>query len=442
MEKGIFKRADIRGFYPSEINENVAAKIGFCTAKMTTGKKVLLGLDRRDNSQKLAQALVFGLNQTGKEIDSLGQIPIEVFYFVVGKNDFDLGIYITGSHCEWRESGFKIVEKNTIPFATDGKLDELKKIFLKTDFQYQNTRSVDLQTINALPLYKDFISSQIDINNLRGKIQFISLGGIAEELIKTIFQDSNLNLKIQSLFQEDLNNLPPNPLLKEIQVLLKDQFDQTVDLIAVTDGDGDRAIFFDPQTKDMIFPDFIAAILAQSILSQEKGPIVFDCSKKMALAKIAKNLGIEFFQTKVGYPFVKSKMREMGAVFGGEVSGHYFYPHNFYSESSILTIGLVLQYLNNNNLSLSNAVAELKKEIFSLPQENLQNIDFEKTKENLLKEFSEAKSSFLDGLILETENWYLNIRPSQNEPLVRLNLETNSEKTLEDIYQRVKKQLI
>ena len=226
----------------------------------------------------------------------------------------------------------------------------------------------------------------------------------------------------------------------ESRNLIKRRAKGKFDLIIGLDGDSDRMIVFDPLTKEMVPPDLTAALLAQSILRQKLGPVVFDCRKRMAFDLVAKEFKVPFFRAKAGYPFIKKEMRRRKAVFGGEVSGHYFYPETFYSESSMLSILKLAGLLSEKKESLKEALLQFR-DIYSLPEQNfdLPQSGFEAFSSALQKEFQDADAFFEDGLTLRTKDWYLNIRPSQTEPVTRLNLEARSKSLLKDIFQRVKK---
>jgi len=430
----IFRTFDIRGKYPEMINEDVALRLGYCLGRMAKGK-IAVGCDNRASSKKIVKPFISGLNLASKnEITFLGEIPTEMIYFASGFLKFDLGIEITASHCQWEETGFKICRKNANSFGPE----LIKK--LKNEFNEQPPISFKEPSFNFLDLYPQYINYILKIINpleIKGNVLILSFGGLCERLYKQLFSKfKNLKFKIKSL-KEDLKGLPPNPLLEENRENIKKYAKFDFDLIAASDGDGDRVIFFEPKNGDMILPDFTAGILAETLLEKKRGPIVFDCRKRIILSKVADKFKVPFYRTKAGYPFIKKEARKRRAIFGGEASGHYFYPQNFYSESSVLTILYFISYLNKHGKNLNDI--ELFKESFSLPEENFKITNFSKIKNEFLKEFKNSQKDFIDGLTLWSKDWYLNIRPSQNEPLIRLNLEARDKNTLNIIYKKARK---
>lgn len=438
-KREIFRTFDIRGRYPNDLNEEIAAKIGFSLGEMfAKARKIVVGCDFRENSLKLVSPLISGLYAQGKKVFFLGQVPTEMVYFALGSLKFDLGIQITASHCGWEETGMKISKKGVVPLSTE-ELQELKAKVQRTSFLYEGQKPVYKQ-IDVCSDYTKFILDLVGQEDAKGKVLLLSFGGSAVKIAELLRKALALDLKIVSLGQKELNNNAPNPFSPEGQKIVKQKARGKFDLVVGLDGDSDRTIVFDPLTKDMVPPDFIAALLAESVLLQKLGPVVFDCRKRMALDLVTKEFGVPLFRTKAGYPFVKKEMRKRKAVFGGEASGHYFYVDNFYSESSMLSLLKILGLLSRKKQDLKGVLSRFEG-IHYLSEKNfdLPVCGFDKLSSVLQKEFEDAKALFEDGLTLETKDWYLNIRPSQTEPVIRLNLEARSQGLLEKIYQQVEK---
>ena len=440
----IFSKFDIRGKYPEQINETVAYRLGVCLGQMIQGKQVIIGTDIRENSQKLVNPLAFALEQAGFEVIFLEEVATEMVYYAVGSKNLSLGIQITASHNPWDETGFKIVTDQVVPLASSGKLEELKTLFEQNQETYANQLPQNLKKINLNSEYAQFTASLIpDVKNLGGKVLIVSFGKAGADLATNFFTQTKVQTRVAVLGKEKLGDSPPNPMIEANQELAKKEINEDFDLVVMLDGDSDRAMFINPQNKEVLFGDLTAALLAQSILEQKKGPIVFDIRKKMVMQMVAQKYDVDFYQAYTGYPFIKQKMRAVKAVFGGEVSGHYFYPNSFYSENSMLSIISILAYLKEVKLSLGEALAEFSNKIFSIPEENFDvstytNFSLEKLTKDLITNRPKAKVIQSDGIIVEDIDFYLNLRLSQNEPLLRLNIEARSEKTLGLIHQQVK----
>ncbi len=437
--KDVFRTFDIRGKYPVQIDEELVGRIGFCLGEMFPDvRKVVVGADFRRFSQKLVEPLIAGLVAHGKKVYFLGQVPTEMLYFALGFFRFDLGVQITASHCSWEETGLKIAKKKVVPLSTK-EIGLLKERVAKSSFEYSGERP-DFETIDIYTDYAKFVVDHLK-KEPKGRVLLFSLGESTVKIAELVAKHLPLTLKVVPLSQQALKNLPPNPLLPEIHSLVKRRSRGNYDLIVALDGDSDRMIVFEPKSREMVLPDFVAGLLAESVLTQKRGPIVFDCRKRMALELVTEQFGVSLYRTKAGYPFIKREMRRRKAVFGGEVSGHYFYPENFYSESSMLSILRLLGLLEGQRKTLAEKLKMFRTHIYSLPEENfsLPASGFSPLAAALQEEFKGAKSSFIDGITLEGEGWYLNIRLSQTEPLVRLNLEAESKSLLKEIYQRAKR---
>jgi len=438
-KREVFRTFDIRGRYPIDLNEDTVAKIGFALGKMLPqSQKVVLGCDFREHSRKLFLPLISGLSAQGKKVYFLEQVPTEMLYFALGFFKFDLGIQITASHCDWEEVGMKISKKGVIPLDV-GEIQTLKKEVEKASFVYEGQKPF-FEKLDVYSDYAKFVLDNIKNKKIKKKVLLFSFGGSATKIAELINKALAVDFKIVSLSQKELKNNAPNPISSESRNLIKRRAKGKFDLIIGLDGDSDRMIVFDPLTKEMVPSDLTAALLAQSILRQKLGPVVFDCRKRMAFDLVAKEFKVPFFRAKAGYPFIKKEMRRRKAVFGGEVSGHYFYPETFYSESSMLSILKLAGLLSEKKESLKEALLQFR-DIYSLPEQNfdLPQSGFEAFSSALQKEFQDADAFFEDGLTLRTKDWYLNIRPSQTEPVIRLNLEARSKSLLKDIFQRVKK---
>ncbi|MDD3773960.1 MAG: hypothetical protein PHW50_01610 [Patescibacteria group bacterium] len=443
MEKSIFSKFDIRGKYPEELNETVAYRLGLRLGEMVTSEQVVVGTDIRETSQKLVDPLAAGLEKSGKRVLFLEKVATEMVYYAVSVKKLNLGVQLTASHNPWDETGLKIVSTNALPFSCTDNLLKLEQLFQKSTEEYGGEKPQNLTKINLAEGYAQFTIKLLpDLSKLSGKLLVISFGEAGGELAERFFAKTKVQTKIVVFDKKKLGDLPPNPMLAENQELALKQVNKSFDLVAMLDGDSDRVLFINPVRKEVVLGDLTASLIAKYILENQKGPIVFDLRKKMVMEKVAQEFAVPFYQTYAGYPFVKKEMIKRKAVFGGELSGHLFYPKNNYCENSMLTIALLLSYFGSHHLSFDQALVGCK-DIFSMPEENfdlseIKDFDLNQLTKDLEENLPNAKISQSDGMVVEGSDFYANIRLSQNEPLLRLNLEAKNKETLDLVYQQIK----
>lgn len=444
MENSIFSKFDIRGKYPEELNETAAYRLGLRLGEMVKGEQVAVGTDIRETSHKLANPLICGLERKGKKVLFLEKVATEMVYYAVSSLKLNLGVQLTASHNPWDETGLKIVGANALPFSCTDKLLKLEKLFQNSQEEYNGSLPQNLEKIDLSEEYAQFtINLLSEVQNLRKKLLIISFGEAGANLARNFFTKTKVTTKIITFDKEKLGNLPPNPMLAETQKLALQELDESFDLAAMLDGDSDRVLFINPKNKQVILGDLVAAIIALYILENQKGPIVFDLRKKMIMQKVVQKFKIPLYQSYAGYPFVKKEMIKRGAVFGGELSGHLFYPKCNYCENSMLTIALVLAYLQKHQIDFSQALAEFSGQVFSMLEENfnvskIKDFNLEQLAKDLAKNLPNAKISLSDGIVAEGSNFYANIRLSQNEPLLRLNVEASTKEILDLVYNQIK----
>jgi phosphomannomutase len=444
MEKSIFNQYDIRGQYPKEIDETVVYRLGLRLGEMIAGETAVVGTDIRENSQKLVEPLAAGLEKSGKKVLFLGVVATEMVYFAVAARHLNLGIQITASHDPWDQTGFKIIGAKAISFSINGNLVKLEQLFQKSVEKYEGQKPQNLEKIDLSEAYAYFTADLLgEAEGLSGKLLIVSFGEAGGNLAQKFFSKTKVAAKIVVFNKDKLGDLAPNPLLLENQEMAMKEVDPSFDLVVMLDGDSDRTIFINPKTREVLGADLSAALIAQAILEQTKGPIVFDVRKKMVMQQTCQDFQVPFYQVISGYPNIKHKMMEEQAVFGGEASGHYFYPKNFYCENSMLSTALILQYLKKHQVDLSAALAEFSQKVFSIPEENFTlndstNFDWQKLKQDLENRLPNSQIKSEDGIIVENPDFYLDLRLSQTEALLRLNIEARSQEILDLVHEQVK----
>lgn len=449
MNPSIFKTYDIRGIYPDEINEEAVEKIAAAQFEFLKPKTIVVGYDSRITSPNFAKIARKILSSLGAKVFDIGMVPIELWYFSCGHLDADAGFMVTASHNPREYNGIKMIIKGARSLTSINGLEDIKNIALKeirhplissTDGTLMGNRDQNnlVAKIEKVDLWDKYISkvlSTIDKSKIKPiKIICDASNGVAGLALKRI--EKHLPVKIIELnFQPDGNfpNHEPNPLISfnREQAINECRNNQDVSLAAIFDGDADRVAFLTEDGK-FIDTDFISALITKILLNKHPGePIVFDLRRGWAIKDQAEILGSKFYPAKSGYPFIKEKMRTVKAIFGGEASAHYFYRDFFYSDSSIITLLLVLEFLSENNLTISQAIEEYLEGYFMYEESNFKVKNIDNVFNILKEEFSDGKINTLDGLSVDYDDWHFNVRSSATQPLIRLNIEGKNPEIIE-----------
>jgi len=428
-----FKAYDIRGKVPLELNTELAYKVGRAYAKLENAKNVVIGRDVRKSSPELAEALANGLNDAGCNVYDLGLCGTEMVYFGTPFLDADGGIMITASHNPPEYNGLKFVKRGSHPMGYDSGLNEIEKMILKDDLG-------EISSYKGKVIVKDILNDFI--NNLK---QFYNPQKI--ESYKVVVNAGNgcvgpaldvlekyLPVKMIKVFHEPDSNFPngvPNPLLPENRQPTIDAIkEHKADLGVAWDGDYDRCFFFD-ELGNFIEGYYIVGILAKSILKSHPGEkIVHDPRLTWNTVEVVQKAGGIPVVSQSGHAFIKQKMREVNSIYGGEMSAHHYFRDNYYSDSGLIPFLLILQLMSEEKAKLSELVGEM---INSYPCSGEINSTINNPAgklEELKKKYSDGKIDELDGLSVDYDNWRFNVRLSNTEPLIRLNVEAKGNQKL------------
>lgn len=444
MNPSIFKTYDIRGIVPEELDAEAVRKIAAAVARYLKPKNIVLGYDARLSSPEFAAEAREIFLDLGIDVYDLGLVPIEVLYFACGHLKSDAGFMITASHNPREYNGIKLIREGAKPLTSGSGLEEIKGLAAK---KLKNEDTLRLRSgLDEDPrgkvikpdfwdAYVDKVLSFVDVEAIK-PIKIIcdasnGVGGLAIEKIAKKLPCEFIRLN----FQPDGNfpNHEPNPLIeanrKDVNREIKIQ--DGLSLAAIFDGDADRVAFTD-ETGQFIDTDFIGALITKILLNKNPGDsVVFDLRRGWAIKDQTEILGSKYYPAKSGYPFIKNKMREENAVFGGEASAHYFYRDFFFSDSSIITLLLIIEFLSKNDLTISEAIEEYRQGYFMFEETNFKVDNVKKVFSDLKSEFADGKITELDGLSIDYELWHLNIRSSATQPLIRLNLEGKDQELIE-----------
>lgn len=436
IDKSIFKTYDIRGIYPDEINVSAVKKIAAAQVEFLKAKKIVLGYDARNSSPELSRAAKEVFVSLGVNVIDIEMVPIEVLYFTCGQLNADAGFYISASHNPREYNGIKLIREQAKPLTSGSGLEEVKEIALSISkiVPVENPGS-----INKVDPWGDYLKKIFSVGGVE-KIKPITIicdasNGVAGLALEKISKE--LPIKMVKLNFSPDGNFPnhlPNPLIAAYreQIKIECKRNRDISLAAIFDGDGDRVAFLD-ETGEFIDTDFSSALITKILLGKNPGDsIVFDLRRGWAIKDQAEILGSRFYPAKSGYPFIKEKMRLVGAVFGGEASAHYFYRDFFYSDSGIITLLLIAGFLSENNLKMSEAIEEYRQAYFMFEETNFKVKNSDTIISKLKEVFSDGKINSLDGLTINYPNWHFNLRTSNTQPLIRLNVEGKDQEIIEE----------
>ncbi|MEJ2193871.1 MAG: phosphomannomutase [Ignavibacteriaceae bacterium] len=428
-----FKAYDIRGKVPGELNSELAYKIGRVYSKLIDAKKVIVGHDIRKSSEEISEALIRGLNDSGADTIDIGLCGTEMIYFATPYFDADGGIMITASHNPPEYNGMKFVKRDSVPVGYDAGLNKVEQMILENnlgEISKQKGVSSKQYVMNAFikSLKKYYDPKKIE----KLKVVVNAGNGCVGPALEAI--ESNLPIKMMKLFFEPDSDFPngvPNPLLSEnrkptIEAIIKNN----ADLGVAWDGDYDRCFFFDEKGK-FIEGYYIVGLLAKSILKNNPGEkIVHDPRLIWNTIKVVNESGGEAVVSKSGHAFIKEKMREVNAIYGGEMSAHHYFRGNSYSDSGMIPFLLVLQLMSQEKKKLSELVGEMIK-AFPCSGEINSTVDDPAAKiKQVEKKFSNSNVDYLDGVSVDFGDWRYNLRMSNTEPIIRLNVESKGDEKL------------
>lgn len=428
-----FKAYDIRGKVPSELNTDLAYKIGSAYSKLIKAKKIVVGYDIRKSSTEICKALTNGLTDSGVDVIDIGLCGTEMIYFSTPFFDADGGIMITASHNPPEYNGMKFVKKGSVPVGYDSGLNEVEKMIVNNDLgEIQKTKG----TVTKKGIMKSFIdhlSKFYDPKKIDQLKVVVNAGnGCAGLSLDTI--EPKLPIKMVKIFNKPDGNFPngvPNPMLEEnrkltIEAIIKEK----ADLGVAWDGDYDRCFFFD-EKGNFIEGYYIVGLLAKSILKKHPGEkIVHDPRLVWNTVEIVEKSGGTAIVSKSGHAFIKQKMREVNAIYGGEMSAHHYFRENAYSDSGMIPFLLILQLMSEEKKTLSQLVDEMIAE-YPCSGEINSTIDNPAGKiKEIENKYSDGKIDELDGISIEYPNWRFNLRMSNTEPILRLNVESRHDKKL------------
>ncbi len=430
---GIFKAYDIRGLHGSEMDETTALAIGRAFARVLArlrGKesgelRVGLGRDMRLTAPSMAAAMREGLVVEGATVLDAGMVATEMLYHLVGSRDLDGGAMVTASHNPKAYTGVKLVREGALALSGDAGIGDVRREIEAGLGEAAGGGSCE--QVDVWDEYRKHVLSFIDPARIRPMKVVVDGGnGMAGPMAGPILR--RLGLELEEMYFEPDGEFPdhePNPLLEENRRLIIERVRASgADLGIAWDGDADRCFFID---GDGVFcdGDFVCALLARAALAKNPGAtILYDPRSSRAVADVVAAGGGHSDICRVGHAFFKARMREENAVFGGEVSGHYYFRDFWNADSGTIPALLILELLSLDSRSLAELMSEFRSRYFISGEINSEVPDAAARMEEIVARYGDGEITSLDGVSVDYPNWHFNVRPSNTEPLLRLNLES------------------
>jgi phosphomannomutase len=429
----IFKAYDIRGLYGEQMDAGTAHLIGRAFARVlarlrgkeTSELRVGLGRDMRLTAPEMAEAVRQGLVEEGVAVLDAGQIATEMSYYLVGSRELDGGAMVTASHNPKPYTGVKLMREGALALSGDAGIQDVR-----AEIEAGLPDPPGGGSVEEVDIYPDFHRHMLGIvePDAIGPLKILADGGngMAGPMVGPLLE--KLNLEVTTTYWTPDGNFPdrePNPLLEENRRFIVEHVKaERVDLAIAWDGDADRCFFIDGEGT-FCDGDFVCALLARAALAKNPGAtILYDPRSSRAVPDIVAAAGGTSDLSRVGHAFFKTRMRETGAVFGGEVSGHYYFRDFFCADSGTTPALLILELVSRDGRSLSDLMAEFRSKYFISGEINSEVVDQQAKMDEIAERYSDGELTHLDGISVDYPDWHFNVRPSNTEPLLRLNLES------------------
>jgi phosphomannomutase len=429
----IFKAYDIRGLYGEEMDAETAHLIGRGFARVlgrlrdkpTTELRVALGRDMRLTAPEMSARVRDGLVEEGATVLDAGEIATEMSYFLVGSRELDGGAMVTASHNPKPYTGVKLIREGALALSGDAGIPDVR-----AEIEAGLPEPPGGGSVEEVDIYADFHDHMLGFVDPAsiGPLRVLADGGngMAGPMVAPLLE--RLDLDLTTTYWEPDGNFPdrePNPMLEENRRFIVQRVrEESVDLAIAWDGDADRCFFVDGEGS-FCDGDFVCALLARAALKKEPGAtVLYDPRSSRAVPDTVAAGGGRSDLSRVGHAFFKVRMRETGAVFGGEVSGHYYFRDFFCADSGTIPALLMLELVSQEGRPLSELMAEFRSRYFISGEINSEVADQQGKMREIADRYSDGELDWLDGVSVDYPDWHFNVRPSNTEPLLRLNLES------------------
>ena len=433
----IFKAYDVRGLYPQEVTEEVFLQLGRAFAAFIGPGTVAVTRDMRLSSPSLAAAFVDGVTTQGVAVLDYGLAGTDMMYYAVASARLDGGAQITASHNPKQYNGCKLVKAEAFPLSGESGIREMKEMMLAGALPEPAAKRGSVTPGDIMAPYVAHVMSFIDPAVIQPFKAVLDAGsGIAGAVAPHLFdrlpcRTTRLCFEVDGTFP----NHEANPLIEENRAdIVAEVRRQAADIGIAWDGDADRCFFIDG-SGEFVAGDFITALLAEAFLMRQPGAtIIYDVRASYAVKDVVARYGGTALMNRVGHAFIKRRMREADAVFGGEVTGHYYFKDNFYADNGFIPALLILELMSRKGQSLRDLLAPLRERYFISGEINTKVAGMAAVPEKierLAREYAHGNVYRLDGISVEFDDWHFNVRASNTEPLLRLNLEGTTPEIME-----------
>ncbi len=429
FDPDVFKAYDVRGLYPDQIDRVLAESIGRAFVAHLGARRIAVSRDMRVSSPGLAAAFIAGATAQGADVVDIGLMGTDQLYFAVARDDLDGGAQITASHNPGAYNGIKLVGRRALPLSGDAGIAEIRDMLAADALPAPAARPGTRSVTKVLDDYLDHVLGFIDPAAVRPFSLVLDAGsGMAGVVAPAIFD--RLPCRTTRLCFEVDGTFPhheANPLIEENRRdLVEAVRAQSADAGIAWDGDADRCFFVDGE-GEFVPGDFVTALLAEAFLRKTpEAAVVYDVRASHAVKDTVAGFGGRALMNRVGHAFFKKRMREENAVFGGEVTGHYYFRENFYADNGFIPALLILELMSAKGQTLRELLAPFRGRYFISGEINTALEDRDRvaaTLALLAARYADGRVHRMDGLSVEYPTWHFNVRPSNTEPLLRLNLE-------------------
>ena len=436
LDPKVFKAYDVRGIHATELDEEGAYAIGRAYVEQFEPRRIAVGRDMRVSSPAMAAALIEGAADAGADVLDLGLVGTEMVYFAVGELRLDGGVCVTASHNPKEYTGMKIVRRGALPVGGESGLFDVRDRALEivTQSNRPSPRRGSVEPHDVWPGFVDKVLSFVDVPAIRPlKVVIDAANGMAGAMLPPVLERLPVDA-VTCYFEPDgtFPNHEPNPLLPENrEFIVGKTTEESADLGVAYDGDADRCFFVD-DTGEFVPGDFITALLAESILEKEGGgKVIYDVRASRAVPETIERAGGEPLMNRVGHAYIKHRMRKEDAVFGGEVSAHYYFRDFSQADSGVVPFLLMVELISKRGRKLSELLAPFRERFFITGELNTPVADVALKLQELKERYADGRVTHLDGISVDYDDWHFNVRPSNTEPLLRLNLEAGSQQLME-----------
>lgn len=425
INPGLFKSYDVRGIYPSELNDDIAYGIGRCFASLLGAKRVVVGRDMRPSGEKLYEAFARGVTEAGADVTYIGMVSTDALYFAVGKYGFDGGVMITASHNPAQYNGMKFTRELAKAMSLETGLAQIRDQLIRGNLPPKAAKPGKIDERDILDDFAEHCLSFIDRTKIKPfKIAIDAGNGMAGETVPHVFK--RLPCEVIPLYFEldgTFPNHPASPIepenMADLQAAVKKHH---CDLGVAFDGDADRMFIVD-EKGDLVDGSTVTALVALNTLKKNPGSrILYNLISSRSVPELIAKAGGIPIRSKVGHSIIKKVMADEDIRFGGEHSGHFYFKDNWYADSGMIALMQCLELFSEAGKPVSDVIAPIDTR-FRSGEINSTVKDIPAKLQELQDHFKDAQIDYLDGVTISYPNWWMNIRPSNTEPLLRLNVE-------------------